>query len=256
MIVSKTYHITQHRVFVPDNDLVTVGLCMMAGGDPYAPSVNDEGTPAHQQLFNYISAIHTLVPAGPGVRRVQTAGSTHVESLLHYMRDIRGTGMFGVLDAFTIEHVAQYGNGVTAVFNPTKHITLTIGIAAYPTPLSLYGTTTAHGSSLMTTWAHSDTAFDPDTCMRDVAKDLLLADIAKPASYDHMVADTASIIALAGPSHAPALHGLNLPVADHVDDADPIWSVAGYTAGDDYAADMAYAPYTTRAVARTFTFDV
>ena len=84
--MTKTYHITQHRVFVPDTDLVTVGLCMVAGGDPYAPTVNDEDTPGHHQLFNYVTAKHTLVPAGPGVRRAQTAGSTLIESLLHNMR--------------------------------------------------------------------------------------------------------------------------------------------------------------------------
>lgn len=253
--MSKTYHITQHRVFVPDTELATVGLCMVAGGDPYAPSINDKNTPGHHQLFNYVSAKHTLVPAGPDVRRAQTASSTLIESLLHNMRDVRGTGMFGVLDAFTIDRTEQDTLGGSVTFNPTRHLTFTIGVPAYSAPLSLYGTT-SHGSSLMTTWTPSGTTFSPNTTMRDIARELLLAGIAKPAPHGHMVATIDDIADVAGPSREPTLAGWNLPTAEHIADTDPIWSIGGYFAGDDYAADMAYAPYTTRAAARTFTFDL
>lgn len=92
--------------------------------------------------------------------------------------------------------------------------------------------------------------------MRNVAKELLLAGIATPAPHGHIIADTAGIIASAGPSHAPTLRGWNSLVVDHIADSDPIWSVGGYIAGDDYATDMAYAPYTTRAAARTFTLNI
>lgn len=156
-------HLTQHRVFVPDTDLVTVALCMLAGGDPYAPAVNDDGdAPAHHQVFNYVTATHTLVPAGPGVDHPHTADSALIRPLLRAMRDSSGTGRFGVLDAFTLEHVTQHSGGGAAVFNATKHLTLTIGVTAYSTPLSLYGTT-VFGSSLMTTWAHNDTMHDQDS---------------------------------------------------------------------------------------------
>lgn len=254
--MSQTLRITQHRVFVPDTDLVTVALCMMAGGDPYAPAVNDDGdTPAHHKLFNYVTATHTLVPAGPGVDRAHTANSTLIAPLLRRMRGAVGTGMFGVLDAFTLEHVTQHSGGAIAVFNATKHLTLTAIPVHTTSPLSLYGTT-VFGSSLMTTWAHNDTLHAQDTTLRNVAKELLLVGIAKPAPFGHIIADTAGIIASAGPSHEPTLRGWNSLVVDHIADSDPIWSVGGYTAGDDYATDMAYAPYTTRAAARTFTLDL
>lgn len=253
--MTKTYHITQHRVFVPDTDLVTVALCMLAGGDPYAPSVNDEDTLGHHQVFNYVTAKHTLTPAGPDVHRAQTANNSLIGPLLHNMRDAAGTGTFGVLDAFSIDQDEHHPSDGNIGLDPTKHLTLTIGVPPYSTPLSMYGTTSHYGS-LMTTWTLSGTTFDPDTCMRDVATDLLLAGIAKPAPHDHMIAAIDDIAAHAGPSHEPTLHGWNLPAAGYVADADPLWSVGGYTAGHDYTADMAFAPYSTRAAVREFTFDV
>lgn len=253
--MTKTYHITQHRVFVPDNELVTVGLCMLAGGDPYAPEVNDETTPAHHQVFNYITAKHTLVTAGPDVHRAQTAGGRLIKPLLHIMRDASVTGTFGVLDAFAIIQTEHCDSGMLPTSDPTKHLTLTPGATPCPASLSLYGTT-SNGSSLMTTWTPSATIFDPNTCMRGVATDLLLAGIAKTAPQGHMLATIDDIAAAAGPSHAPTLHDWNLPVADYVGDADPIWNAGGYTPGNDYATDMTFEPYTTRAAVRTFTFDI
>ena len=254
--MTRSIHLPQHRVFVPDTDLVTVALCMLAGGDPYAPAVNDDGdAPAHHQVFNYVTSTHTLVPAGPGVDRAHTANSTLIAPLLRRMRGAVGTGMFGVLDAFTLEHVTQHSGGGAAAFNATKHLTLTIGVTAYSTPLSLYGTT-SFGSSIMTTWAHDDTLHATDTTMRNAAKELLLVGIATPAPHGHIIADTDGIIAVGGPSHEPSLRGWNSLVADHIPDSDPIWSIGGYTAGDDYAADMAYATYTTRAAARAFTINL